>query len=103
MLRRSQASLVELAFQNRRNCLIIGSLDPQEVSVAVQSIGTAVQVGNVAGDHLLVPTREMALGKMDGVGEIHHLPQKIRPRTKALDDARHLCPAGARTPVIRSE
>jgi hypothetical protein len=54
-LPRSQAGLVELAFQNCRNRLIIGSLNPQEVSVAVQSIRTSVQVGNVAGDHLLVP------------------------------------------------
>src|ERR1039457_3052098 len=100
MLRRSQASLVELAFQNRRNCSIIGSLNPQEVSVAVQSIGTAVQVGDVAGDHLLVPPRKMALGKMDGVGKTPHLPQKIRPRAKTLYDARDLRPTGTRAPVV---
>jgi hypothetical protein len=72
-LRRCQVSLVDLAFQNCRNRLIIGSLNPQEVSVAVQSIRAAVQIGNVTGDHLLVTPEEMALGEMNGVGEIHHL------------------------------
>jgi len=41
--------------------------------MAVQSIGTAVQVGNVAGDHLLVTAGEVAFRKVDGVGELNYL------------------------------
>ncbi len=41
----------------RDQCLdrfIIRSLNPQEVGMAIQSIGTAVQVRDIAGDHLFV-------------------------------------------------
>ncbi len=53
-LRRSQAGFVELAFENCCNTFVIGSLNTQEEGMAVQSIRTAVQVGDIAGDHLLV-------------------------------------------------
>src|SRR5271165_2501669 len=96
------ARLVEPALQNRRYALIIGSLDPQEVCVAVQSIRTAVQVGDIAGDHLLVAALQMSLGKMNGVGEVHHLPEKVGPRAETLDDAGNLRPSRARTPVVVS-
>jgi hypothetical protein len=42
-LSRVQASFVELAFRNRLNRLFFCSLNPQEVSVGVQSIRTAVK------------------------------------------------------------
>ena len=68
-----EASFVEFAPENRGYALVIGSLNPQEVSVAVESIGTSVQVADVAGDHLLVAALEVALGEMNGVGEVHYL------------------------------
>ena len=95
-----EARIFEFAFENRRDALIIGSLDTQEVSVAVQSIWAAVQVGDVAGDHLLMAADQVTFGEMNTVGKIDDLPQEIGPRTKALDDARNLCPAGNRPPVI---
>ena len=97
---RSEASAVEFAFQNCRYALVIGSLNPQEVGVAVESIGTAVEVGDVAGDHLLVAAGEVAFGEMDGVGEVHHLAKEVGPRAEALDDARNLGTSGACPPVI---
>ena len=41
-LSRSQAGFVELARENRGYTLVIGSLNPQEVCVAVESIRTSV-------------------------------------------------------------
>jgi hypothetical protein len=42
-LRLGQASFIELAFKNGCDSLIGGSLNPQEVSVAVQSIRAAIE------------------------------------------------------------
>jgi hypothetical protein len=42
-LRLGQASFIELALENGCNSLIGGSLNPQEVSVAVQSIRAAIE------------------------------------------------------------
>jgi len=61
--------------------------------MAVQSIWTAIQVGNVARDHLLVPSRKMAFGEVDGIGELNYLLQKIGPCAETLDDARDLLPS----------
>ena len=99
-LRRGQASFVQLAFENRRYALISRSLNTQEVGVAVQSIGTSIERRDVAGDHLLVPAREVPFGEMDGVGEIDDLAQEVGARTKTLDNARDLLPAGACAPVV---
>ncbi len=73
--------------------LIGGSLNPQEVSMTVQSIRAPIQIGNVAGDHLFVPPRKMSFGKMNGVGEFNHLSQKIWADAETLDDAGDLGPA----------
>ena len=73
MFRRRQASLIELALQDRRNTVIRCSLNPQEEGVAVQSIRTAVQERNVTGDHFLVTPRQVTLREVDGVGKIHYL------------------------------
>ena len=56
-LRRRKPGLVELAFQNRRNALIGGSLNTQEVGMGIQSIRAPIQKGDVARDHLLVAAR----------------------------------------------
>lgn len=58
--------------------------------MTVQSIGTAVQVGNVTGNHLLMPAGEVAFGEVNFVGELDDLPQEIGPRAKTFDYARHL-------------
>ena len=72
--RQRQAGLIQLAFENRRYALIGGSLNTQEVSMAVESIRTTVQKRYMAGDHFLVAPCQMAFGEMNGVGEVHHLP-----------------------------
>ena len=56
-LRRRKPGFVELAFQNRCNTLIGGSLNTQEVGMGIQSIRASIQERNVAGDHLLVAAR----------------------------------------------
>jgi hypothetical protein len=66
-LRRRKARFLDPALDDCLYALIRGSLNPQEVSVAVQSIRAAVQVRNVTGDHFLVAPREVPLGKMHGV------------------------------------
>ena len=68
--------------------------------MGVQSIWTAVQEGNIAGDHLLVPAGKMAFGKMNGVGELHYLTEKVWPLSEALEDAGHFCAAGGFPPLI---
>jgi hypothetical protein len=95
-----QSRLIELAFDDGLYTLIIGSLNTQEVSVAVQSIRAPVQVRNVTGNHLLVSPRKMPLRKMHGVGELQDLAEKIRPRTETLDDAGDLGPTRARAPRV---
>lgn len=49
-LRRSQARFVKLAFDDGLYALIRCSLNTQEVAMAVQSIWTAIQIGDIAGD-----------------------------------------------------
>jgi hypothetical protein len=100
VLGRSQSGFVKLAMQNRLHAFFVGSLNTQEVSVAVQSIRTPVQVGNIASDHLLVAAREMPLGKMNGVRELDHLAQEIRAHAKALDNTRHLFASRSRAPEV---
>lgn len=68
--------------------------------MAVQSIRTAVQIGDVTGDHLLVAAREMAFGKVDGIRKLDDLSQKIGPHAKAFDDAGDLFPPRASAPEI---
>jgi hypothetical protein len=97
-----EAGFIEFAFQNCSYALIVGSLNTQEVGVAVQSIRAAIEEGNVAGDHLLVAASEMAFRKMNFIGEFHYLTEKIRPRAKTLDDAGHLLASGASAPEIVS-
>lgn len=92
-LGRSQAGVIELALKNCVYCLVRSSLNPQEVSVAVQSIRTPVQVRDIAGYHLFMAAIQMTFRKMDGVGEVDHLTQEVRARAETLDDARNLSAA----------
>jgi hypothetical protein len=66
-LGRSQSGFIELTFENCAYALIAGSLDPQEVGMTVQSIWTAVEVGDVAGNHLLMTTGQVSFGEMHRV------------------------------------
>ena len=66
-LRRRESRFVKLAFDDCFYTLIGCSLDPQEVGVAVQSIRTPVQIRDVTGNHLLVSTGKVPLGKVDRV------------------------------------
>jgi hypothetical protein len=101
-LRRRQASLFELALKNRRDAFIGSSLDPQEEGVAVQSIRAAVEVGDVARNHLLVPPRQVSLGKMNRVRKLDYLTEKVWPRAEALDDAGNLfAPRGGAPEIVR--
>jgi hypothetical protein len=57
--------------------------------VGVQSIGAAVQIRDVAGDHLFVAAGKMAFGKVDRVGKLHHMPEKIRPLPETFQGTGH--------------
>jgi len=60
-----EAGVVELAFENRAYTLVGGSLNTQEVSVAVQSIRATIDVGDIAGNHLFVAALQMSFGEMN--------------------------------------
>ncbi len=64
----------------------------------VQSIWTAIEVRDVTRDHLFVAAGEMSFGKVNGVGKLHYLPQKIWTLSKAFKDAGHFCAAGSFAP-----
>ena len=68
--------------------------------MTVQSIWTAVQIGDVTGNHLFLTPRQMPLGEVNGVGEFDHLSQEVWTRAKALDDAGNLVPSGTGPPEI---
>ena len=68
--------------------------------MTVQSIRTAIEEGDVTGDHLFLTSRKMSLGEVNGVGEFDHLTQEVGTRAEALDDARDLLPSGSRAPEI---
>ena len=68
--------------------------------MAVQSIWTSVQVRNVARDHFLVVSREMAFREMNGIGKFDYLPKEIRARPETLDNSWHLLSTGAGAPVV---
>ena len=88
-----QAGFVQLAFKNCGYALVCGSLNPQEVSVAVQSIRTTIEIGNITSDHLLITSCEMSFREVDCVSEFKYAPEEVGPRSKALDDARDLLPS----------
>src|SRR5438270_462734 len=87
-LGRSQAGFIELALKDCLYALIGRSLNTQEVGMAVQSIWAPIQVRNVAGDHLLMTSGEMAFGEVDRIRELNYLLQEIRPCAETLNDAR---------------
>jgi hypothetical protein len=96
----SQARFIEIAFKNRRYTLIAGSLNTQEVGMAVESIRTTVQERNVARDHFLVAADEMACGEVNCIGEVDHLLEEIGASAETFDDAGNFLAARVRAPVI---
>jgi len=92
-LARAETGFLELSAEDCFYALICCSLNPQEVSVTVQSICASVQIRDMAGNHLLVPSRQMSFREMDGIGELNYLPEKIRTCSEAFDDPRDLTPA----------
>ena len=66
----------------------------------VQSIWTAIQVGNPARDRFLRPPRQVPLGEVDGVAELHHVMQEVWPMAEALQNAGHLLASRFRAPLV---
>jgi hypothetical protein len=95
-----QTGLVKVSRDQRLHCLFFCSLNPQEVSVRVQSIGTAIEPGNPACNRFFCPAGEVPFRKMHRVAEAHYLAQKIRAMAEALENARHLPAARVRAPLI---
>ena len=46
--------------------------------------------------------RKMPFREVDGVRELHYLPQKVRSGPEALDDSRNLLSTGTRPPEVIS-
>jgi len=66
----------------------------------IQSIRTAVEPGDPAGDRFFCSAREVPFREMDGVAETHHLAQKIRAMAKALENTGHLLAPRMRAPFV---
>jgi hypothetical protein len=92
--------VLEVARNQRLDCFLFCSLNPQEVSMRIQSIWTAIQPGDPAGDRFFGSAREMPFGKVHGVTKAHHLAQKIRAMAKALENAGHLLAPRMGAPVV---
>ncbi len=67
LLGRRKARFVDLPFDDCFYTFIRCSLNPQEVSMAVQSIWTPVQIRDVAGDHLFLAARKMTFREMNRI------------------------------------
>jgi hypothetical protein len=90
----------EVARRQRLDCLLFCSLNPQEVSMRIQSIGTTIEPGDPAGDRFLGPAREVPFRKVDRIAEAHDLAQEIRPMAKALENAGHLLAPRMGAPLV---
>jgi len=67
LLSNRKVCLIEFTLGNGFDRLIGCSLNPQEVGVTIDSIGTTVQRGNISSEHLLVTPREMALREVNSI------------------------------------
>jgi len=68
--------------------------------MAVQSIRAAVQIRDVAGDHLFVAARKVSFREMDRVSHFNDATQEVRPRSEALHDAGNLLSSRSGAPKI---
>jgi hypothetical protein len=82
--------LLKVARNQRLDCFLFCSLNPQEVSMRIQSIRTAIQPGDPTRDRFFCPAREVPFRKVDRIAEAHNLAQKIRSMAKAFENAGHL-------------
>jgi hypothetical protein len=85
-----ECRLFKVALRQRLDCFLFCSLNPQEVSMRIQSIRAAIEPRNPAGNRLLGPAREVSFRKVNGIAEAHDLAQEIGPMAKALENSRHL-------------
>jgi len=85
----AQAGCVQIAFSKGRYCFSLCSLNTQEVCMRVQSIWTAVEPGYPTRDCFLGLSVEMAMGKVNGVTELHNLAKKIGAMAEAFENAGH--------------
>jgi hypothetical protein len=92
--------LVEVTRRQRLDCFLFCSLNPQEVSMRIQSIGTTIEPRDPAGDGFLGPAREMSFRKVDGIAEAHDLAQEIRAMAKALENSGHLLAPRMGAPLV---
>jgi len=70
--------------------LLFCSLNTQEVSMRVQSIWTAIQIRHPARNRFFRLARQVPLGEVHGIAELHHVMQKVRPVAETLQYPRHL-------------
>jgi hypothetical protein len=82
--------ILDVARNQRLDRFLFCSLNPQEVSMRIQSIRTAIQPGDPAGNRFFCPAGEVPFRKMDRIAKAHDLAQKIRAMAKTLENARHL-------------
>jgi hypothetical protein len=66
----------------------------------VQSIWTAIQIRHPARNRFLGPTRQVPFGEVNRIAKLHHVVQKVRPMTEALQNARHLLAARFCAPLV---
>jgi hypothetical protein len=95
-----ERSLFEVARRQRLDCFLFRSLNPQEVSMRIQSIRTAIEPRDPAGDRFLGPAREVPFRKVDGVAEAHDLAQEIGAMAKALENSGHLLAPRMGAPLV---
>jgi len=93
-------SLFEVARNQRLDCFLFCSLNPQEVSMRIQSIRTTIQPGDPARDRFFCPAREVPFRKVHRIAEAHNFAQKIRAMAKALENAGHLLAPRVGAPVV---
>jgi len=70
--------------------------------VAVDSIWTSIKRRDIGCQHLLGSTREMPLREVNRIRKFNDLPEEIRSRSEALDDAGNLLPSRTRPPKVVS-
>jgi hypothetical protein len=83
----AQSGRLQIAFGYGGYGFVIGSLFTQEVGMGVQSIGTAIERRDVAGDSFFLAASEMAFGKMNSIGKSNDLAQEVRPVAETLQNA----------------
>jgi len=97
-----QIGLIERTFHDGFDGFVRCSLNTQEVSVAVESIRTSIQIRDITCQHLLVAARQVSFRKMQRIGKLDELSKKIRSGAKTFEDAGNLLPPRSRSPEVVS-